>query len=434
MPEQQNFDAQLEIFEEQVREKIKQLSSKDARIRSKAAAWLGEAGDPTAITMLAQIYKNDPDPSVRESARYSLGMFRRLEQELSSGDQDRVHKLLEDVAVRGKMGRRARFSVRAMSKLAGALLISAVLVFVIALILPPILKQSSAQTPGNPDTQPTAAPLIEPTAPSVVSRDRPTLVTDLQAALVLLRNNTTKLQGQYQAVLDGGSVTCTEFFDTLTPIALTSENRTEFADLATIADEVNGVQAAFRLAKSAYDRVCVSNETLDTTAFSGPVGEIIGLEQSISGLETRLASASGGSVAEPTLEATASVDLRSHVIALQAIVDDVTAPDGPNNTLTQYWSDSQTAGGTTGCSRPVSDSDIPADYSLPADASSASDDLTLAANLINTGLKAIRQSRDTFNTACGTNTVADSAALGLQLTTSAGQAFEGAVVLLNTLR
>jgi HEAT repeat protein len=49
----------LDAFEAEVKGKIKQLSSKDAATRRKAAAWLGEAGDPTAITSLAQVYKND---------------------------------------------------------------------------------------------------------------------------------------------------------------------------------------------------------------------------------------------------------------------------------------------------------------------------------------------------------------------------------------
>src|SRR4051812_10181241 len=102
MSESTNFDAALEAFEEHVRDNIKMLSSKDPKTRMKAAAWLGEAGDPTAITMLKQVYKDDPDSKVRDTAQYSLGMFRKLEESLKT-DEDRVQKLLEDVAVRGKI-------------------------------------------------------------------------------------------------------------------------------------------------------------------------------------------------------------------------------------------------------------------------------------------------------------------------------------------
>src|SRR4051812_28845649 len=106
MADSTNFDDALEAFEESVRDNIKLLSSKDPKVRMKAATWLGEAGDPTAITMLMRVYKDDSDPKVRSAAAYSLGMFRKLEQELKKPDQSRVQKLLEDVAVHGKMGRR----------------------------------------------------------------------------------------------------------------------------------------------------------------------------------------------------------------------------------------------------------------------------------------------------------------------------------------
>jgi len=112
----------------------------------KAAAWLGEAGDPTAITMLKQVYKDDPDPKVRDTAQYSLGMFRKLEEELKKPDQSKVQKLLEDVAVRGKMGRRLPIGVRSLVKLEIAMLISAILVAVLALFVPPLFNRVSIRS------------------------------------------------------------------------------------------------------------------------------------------------------------------------------------------------------------------------------------------------------------------------------------------------
>ena len=44
--------SELDAFEANVRNYIKLLSSPDAKVRRKAAAWLGEAGDPNAITRL----------------------------------------------------------------------------------------------------------------------------------------------------------------------------------------------------------------------------------------------------------------------------------------------------------------------------------------------------------------------------------------------
>src|SRR5262245_37923547 len=94
----------LEEFEASVKQQIKLFVEKDAKARRQAAEWLGEAGDPTAITMLAQVYKNDPDTGVREKAGYALGMFRKLEQELNGPNSEKVMDLLQDVALNGKMG------------------------------------------------------------------------------------------------------------------------------------------------------------------------------------------------------------------------------------------------------------------------------------------------------------------------------------------
>ncbi|MBZ0278428.1 MAG: HEAT repeat domain-containing protein, partial [Anaerolineae bacterium] len=104
--------ADLAAFEAEVRTKIKQLASKDANARLRAAQWLGEAGEPSAITSLAQTFKNDPDARVREAARYSLGMFRALEAALDSSKEEETLELLQKVALEGKMGRRVPVRTR----------------------------------------------------------------------------------------------------------------------------------------------------------------------------------------------------------------------------------------------------------------------------------------------------------------------------------
>ena len=90
--------SELDVFESQVRERIRQLDSPNANIRRKAAAWLGEAGDPSAIKRLTQVYENDPNAKVRAAAAYSLGMFRVLQREMEGDDPDPVYELLEDIA------------------------------------------------------------------------------------------------------------------------------------------------------------------------------------------------------------------------------------------------------------------------------------------------------------------------------------------------
>lgn len=437
MPDQQTRDDKLEAFESSVRDNIKLLSAKDAKTRKQAAAWLGEAGDPTAITMLAQIYKNDPDPQVRDTARYALGMFRKLEESLKT-DPERTTKLLEDVALNGKMGRRVPFSRRALVKVTLGLLISAVLVGLAGMILPPILKQTAADVVEQ-QSQPQP-----PTAVPAVSKDRPTLLSDLQFVLTVVTGNTTKLQAQYQAKLGGGELNCSEFFDNLQPVVLSDDNARDFADLAAVASDINNAEASFRTAKATFDRAC-GGETIDAAEFGAPLREVITLVQSVTGIQAALTTASGSGQTEAA-EATATVDpaataaptevvvnVREHVLALQAIVDEMTRPDGANSLLTQYWTDSTTAGGTTGCSRPIAAEAIPANYELPTDATGVAE-LKSASDLINNALEAVRRSRELFATACTSSNVGAAAQQGVIFSDAAKQAFDGATVLLNGLK
>lgn len=298
MADSTNFDDALEAFLESVRENIKLLSSKDPKVRMKAAAWLGEAGEPTAITMLMRVYKDDTDPKVRAAAQHSLGMFRKLEQELKKPDQTRVQKLLEDITVHGKMGRRLPISVRSLVKFEIALLISAILVVALASILPSLFRQSvRTGTQQNDNPISTIAPTMEnPTAPAVMDKDRAALLTDLHSTLTKVTNNATTLQVQYQGMLGGGALDCKQFFDTLIPVALSPNNTRDFTDLAAIATDINNLEASFRSAKATYDRVCDNGEKVDASEFGAPMGQVVALLQSMTTTQTALTTAA----AKPT--------------------------------------------------------------------------------------------------------------------------------------
>lgn len=283
----------LDSFEAEVREKIKLLSSRDAKTRIKAAQWLGEAGDPTAITALAQTYKTDDDPAVQEAAGYSLGMFRKLDETLNGSDtkaRERAMKLLEDVALKGKLGGRVPVPTRRMVKFELGLLISAILVAILSFVLPPIIQGNiqTAPDPANPQVEPT----LPPTAlPQAADRDRPTLINDLRNTLTLASNNATKLQTQYQNVLGGGTIPCTEFFDTLKPFGISERNATEFADLVQIVADLNTAITSLQNAKAAYDRVCNNGEALDASAFGAPMRDVVAVIQSLPNIQSALDTA-----------------------------------------------------------------------------------------------------------------------------------------------
>ena len=47
---------------------LEQLNSPDAAKRREAVIWIGRNGDPRALKHLAVVFKNDPDPAIRELA------------------------------------------------------------------------------------------------------------------------------------------------------------------------------------------------------------------------------------------------------------------------------------------------------------------------------------------------------------------------------
>src|SRR5262249_39820938 len=159
----------------------------------------------------------DADPSVKDAAAYSLGMFRKLEEELTGDNSEAVMALLQKVALEGKMGGRLRLRARALVKLELGLLVSAILLAVLAFILPGILKGGGIVLPSVGNNNPTQVA-------AVPDKDRGTLLNELRSAFTQVSNNATKLQSQYRLVLGGGKLPCNEFFDTLTPYNLAANN------------------------------------------------------------------------------------------------------------------------------------------------------------------------------------------------------------------
>jgi hypothetical protein len=239
----------LDAFEALVKQKIKQLAAKDAKSRRQAAAWLGEAGDPTAITALAQAYKNDPDPGVRETARYALGMFRKLEQELDGPDSGKAVKLLQDVALKGKMGGRPPIATRNVVKLEVGLLISAILVAVLSFVLPSILQTTATNT-----TIPNVLELTS--APAVGDKDRTTLLTDIRQSWSAIAGDAGTIQQQLSAAQSGKTMDCTVFLNNPAPYTLSDNNRSAFSDIGEVVDLLNTAQSQLSASETAFQQAC----------------------------------------------------------------------------------------------------------------------------------------------------------------------------------
>jgi hypothetical protein len=423
----------LDSFEQEVREKIKQLSSKDADARRKAASWLGEAGDPSAITGLAQTYKNDPDKRVREAAGYSLGMFRALQVGLAGKDKDRVVKLLEDVALKGKMGGRPAVSTRALVKVEIGLVVLAVFLFGLGAVLPGLMNQPPA----------TATP--EGDAPTEVvqaaDRDLPTLIQDIHFTLNNTRSDAQSLQTQFQAVLGGGTPDCAGFYNNPMPYNLSPNNASQYREIAAIVTNLNQAVNNLATAKMRFDQHCDGVTPLTAAEVGAPMGLVVSVMEALPAIEQALTEAEATEAPTNTPEPVVTegptpvpptpIDVGSYRGDLYNILDEMIGIRGANTLLAQYWSESS-SGSTAGCRDPLPQ--IPNNYNLPPEAGAASLDLARAVVQINNGLVLVRQGWQDFANACAGGTVAANAAIGAQTTAQANAAFVDARNSLDRMR
>ncbi|MBZ0297991.1 MAG: HEAT repeat domain-containing protein, partial [Anaerolineae bacterium] len=217
--------SELDAFEAKVRQNIKQLSSPDPKRRHQAATWLGEAGDPSAITRLRQIYEEDHDPKVRAAAAYSLGMFRALEEGLAGPNQEKIVVQLEDIALKGKIGRRTRISVPFLRKLLVGLIVSALILLAFNFLIWPEIKDqiSVSGLLGNRGT----------TASN--SND-----ADVSGYLNALQSDVEALRSQYLNILGGGAIDCAIDFNMPTPLDASSQS-----GVTEVIDGLNQVRTDF---------------------------------------------------------------------------------------------------------------------------------------------------------------------------------------------
>lgn len=271
--------SELDAFESNVRQNIKLLSSPDAKVRRKAAAWLGEAGEPSAITRLKQVYETDPDASVRQAAAYSLGMFKMLEQQMDGPNSERVYELLEDVQMRGKMGQRARIRTGCLMRLLVALLVSLAIILAFNFVIWPQYEEQIRDVLGV--EAPASAADSDDTESTVPATDEEAL-----AALVAnLRADATLLQTQYA---NPEALDCDAEFVNPTPYTTTD------SALADAATRLNGQVVQLITAKAPYNQACTDGSAaLTAEQVTGPQAAVEALLTEINAIETELNAANG---------------------------------------------------------------------------------------------------------------------------------------------
>ena len=426
--------SELDQFEAQVRQNIKLLSSTDAKTRRKAAVWLGEAGDPNAITRLRQIYDEDPDAKVRQAAGYSLGMFRALQEAMNGDNSGQVMQLLEDIALRGKRGGRVPIPVSTIGKLMVGLLVSLAILLVFNFVIWPQFEPEINTALGLEAEERVATGVQVPLSRQAVIAGIETLLDEIQ-------NDVMTLQAQYTAVQTGSQLDCSASFNN--PVVYDINQATGYDDLLTVATALNGQLISLVTAKAPYNQACPDNAaSLTGDQLVGPQASLVDLQTALAAVETDLAVAKGEQVAptptpetapEPTAEAQdVSGDPGAHLTPLFTILDESRSARGMVTALMSFWEGVSSNAVASGCNEPLPT--VPENYVLPEIDAQASVDLKLAVDLINNGLIFARQGWDLVRTACASGDLLNNRENGLLLANNAKIAFDTADAALNRVR
>ncbi len=421
----------LDAFEAKVRKNIKLLSAPDAKTRRESAAWLGEAGDPSAITRLRQLYEEDPDKGVRRTAAYSLGMFRALEAGLNGPHQEEVVQRLEDIALKGKIGSRSGIPAGPLVKIILGLVVSLAILLAFNFVVWP---QFGGEIAGLLGVSAVSAP------------------PELQARVQATHADTDTLRGQYLNVLGGGSVDCASSFRQPAPFAVG-----DAGDFSEAVATLNSAIVDLNSAKAPFEQACAPGAAaLTATDITPSLGTLGAAQEKLSAVATTLGlvaandpappvttapqTAPEEAVLEPEVEAEAEVtaeaptpvpNVRPAVVSLLDLIDDMQTTRGPTALLNQYWADIRDTGSTDGCTLPVPA--IPEQTALPADLDGLSDDLDLAVGLVNNGLALTRQGWNQLTAACASANPREAVEGGLLSARNASGAFDLAREQLNPL-
>jgi hypothetical protein len=382
------------------------LASDDPAERREAAYWMGEAAVADAVPKLVDLYENDEDKSVRRAAGYALGMFRAVDESIKKGKDQKVVKLLKQVEEKGKLGRRANKG-GSMRLILGLLISLIVLALAFQFVPNEIVHtaQTSLAQVGLFQVQPKTA--------------RIPLVLAIRQNYIAVRDDTTTLQGQFQAALGGGTLDCTAFFNNPAHFQLAPEDAVAYPDIAQIVERLNAAHGSFSTAYARFDSACLDVAPMPVEEVGPTYATLVSAIQTLPEIETALNAAERGEeVVLPTTQATAAppteilptptnppptteiliADTRRHLAPLYAILEDVTSNRGAAGLLDQYWNDVRQGGSTDGCS--LTPPSIPADYVLPEADAQASLDLATAVGQINSGLAMLRTGWTDFQLAC----------------------------------
>ena len=435
--------ARMNAFVKKVDENIKILGSRKHPIdqRIDAAHWLGESGEPKAITMLAKVYRKEKDKNLREAAGYSLSMFRALEEALAGDEEEQAHAmtLINAVIMEGKEGKRAPVSPTLLARIRIGLAVSLVVLLALVVIIP-----GTGTPDGDGDGD---LPTLVGGGNGGGDNEVGLALRDIRTLYAETRDDANSLNQQFQLVSGGGEADCEIVFHKPLAYTLPEAVASTNTALVSVVDRLNQVRTDVETARTPFDQACQDAVAITPETLTSSLDTLLGVMVLFNTLETDIATAeSAAGVPIPTAlptetprptstpEPTATIDpasYRAHITTLEFMMGQITGQRQPLGLLEQFWTDARDAGITDACVDPIPE--IPADYILPADVGALVPDLKAATDQMNLGLALLRSGWTAFENACQNNTLIEQASTGLIASETARAAFDEAANLLNKL-
>lgn len=418
----------------------KNLRNPNVEKRRKAAAMIGELAieNPKVIEYLIHLEANDPDPIVRKNAAYSLGMFKALVNALESGDEEAVEHLL---AVQQKMavGKRAKYPPVLINRILMGL--SALLALLVVANIAVFLLMGGGEDNGQ--------------QPSTVADNNTAQQQSGDLADVLVQQTNAMndvaniLEIKLQPAVDGGQpgdAECPYSYEAPMPIVIDDAQRAANPELAPLADELNVTLERFNAIHVRAQEACQEVALFTVDEATAMLGEVNTFRARAATIQTDVQMVLNPPTATPlpateapavintetpVPTATEAPNIRTLVGDLYNTIDQATGLRGPSTILNQYWEEAaQNSGETGGCRAPAES--IPPPYVLPPGVAEYSPPLAQATVLVNSGLQTIRDGWSEFQTACSQGNIAvlNASGAGLDVATTAREAFDAADILL----
>jgi hypothetical protein len=402
-------EQRLAKFQENVKQAIRVVGNEKVSVnnRVKAALWLGESGEPTAITALRQAYMNATDKKVKKAAADSLGIFRALQQTWNDPDSEvDVGQLLQDIIFEGKMGS-VSGAVRTVRRLQGFLVITFVVMMLIGVM-------ASAGLLKNPNALPTVVPTLSP-QPTPLPTIPPTdLLDDILAMHDNLVFDAELLAERFQLSIQQRNIACdvTEFRAPDEYTLPEAFNANGFPYVVEFIGKLNTARTELETLRSVYDEACDANTPISVDDANTQWGLLIPLQAQLNQEFVLLLEnpdfIPGEAIATPTLRPsptpfpTATIEpslINQIILTVEFNINDMNAERGENTLLIQFWTDLELAGTTDACKdgSPI----LPEDYPLTEEQRTELPiDLINAIEAYNLGMVLTRESWALFEIAC----------------------------------